>query len=156
MRVAENRASIADAGERAVEHTDGGGYEHVALDLMNALANDERTTLILNVRNGATVPSLPPEAVVEVTCVVDAAGPRACDVPSLPLHMAGLMQQVKAAEQLTISAATRGSYRAAHAAFALHPLVDSVATARVLLDRYVERIPSLAATLQLGAPRIGT
>ena len=40
--------------------------------------------------------------------------------------MLGLVQQVKAVEQLTIEAALTGSARLAVQAFALHPLVDSV------------------------------
>ena len=47
--------------------------------------------------------------------------------------MLGLVQQVKAVEQLTIEAARSRSVRVATQAFALHPLVDSVTTARTLL-----------------------
>ena len=43
--------------------------------IMAAIARDERATMILNVRNGTTLPGLPPEAVVEVPCTVDADGP---------------------------------------------------------------------------------
>ena len=49
-----------------------GGYEQVALALMRAIARDERTTLILNVRNRGTLSVLDADAVVEVPCLVDA------------------------------------------------------------------------------------
>ena len=55
------------------------------------------------------------------------------------------MQQVKAVERLVIEAATTGSERAALAAFALHPLVDSVTTARALLEGYRRAHPEVAA-----------
>ena len=42
---------------------------------MAAIARNERAAMILNVRNGTTLPGLPPEAVVEVPCTVDADGP---------------------------------------------------------------------------------
>ena len=42
--------------------------------LMRAIARDERTTLILNVRNRRTLSVLDAEAVIEVPCLVDANG----------------------------------------------------------------------------------
>jgi hypothetical protein len=57
----------------------------------------------------------------------------------------GLLQQVKAVEQLTIEAALTGDPGLAVQAFATHPLVDSVATARALLDGYRAAHPALAA-----------
>lgn len=59
--------------------------------------------------------------------------------------MLGLVQQVKHVEGLTIRAATERDRRTAVEAFALHPLVDSVGTARMLLEGYRERIPQVGA-----------
>ena len=59
--------------------------------------------------------------------------------------MLGLMQQVKAVEQLVIEASTTGSRQAAVKAFALHPLVDSVSTARALFEGYRRAHPELTA-----------
>jgi 6-phospho-beta-glucosidase len=99
--------------------------------------------MILNVRNGSAVPGLPAEAVVEVPCAVDADGAHPLVTRPLAGHQLGLVQQVKAVEQLTIQAAAAGSARMAVKALALHPLVDSVSTAQVLLEGYRSRIPSL-------------
>jgi len=119
---------------------DGGGYEGVALALMRALGGGgEPTTLILNVRNGTTLPFLDAEAVVEVPCAVDAAGARPLPVTPLDAHAAGLVTTVKAVERAVLEAALTGSRAAALRAFALHPLVDSVSVARRLLDTYVDR-----------------
>ena len=52
--MAENREA-AGAGERDAGDLESGGYEQVALALMRAIARDERTTLILNVRNRGTL-----------------------------------------------------------------------------------------------------
>ena len=57
------------------------------------------------------------------------------------------MQQVKAVEREAIEAARTGSRAAALRAFAMHPLVDSVAVARRILDGYVEADPAIAAVL---------
>jgi 6-phospho-beta-glucosidase len=123
------------------------GYAGVALGVMAAIARNERATMILNVRNGSTLPALPPDAVVEVPTLVDANGVHPLTTAAPDLHQAGLMQQVKAVERATIEAATTGSRAAALRAFALHPLVDSVTVARQLLDGYTTRIPEIAAVL---------
>jgi 6-phospho-beta-glucosidase len=129
--------------ERDAADIEGGGYEGVALALMGAISRGERSTMILNVRNGSAVPGLPAHAVVEVPCAVDADGPHPLATRPLVSDQLGLIQQVKAVEQLTIQAATSGSVRTAVKALALHPLVDSVSTAKILLEGYRSRIPSL-------------
>ncbi|MCG5217972.1 6-phospho-beta-glucosidase [Streptosporangium sp. KLBMP 9127] len=148
--MAETR-DLADAGERDAADLEAGGYEGIALALMAAIVRGESATMILNVRNGAAVPGLPPEAVVEVPCVVNGSGVRPLATDPLPGRLLGLVQQVKAVEQTAIAAALSGSSRLAVEAFALHPLVDSVGTARKLLDGYRARIPELAAVLP-GSP----
>ncbi|QGV77640.1 6-phospho-beta-glucosidase [Streptomyces ficellus] len=140
--MAANREA-AGAGERAEEDLEPGGYEQVALALMRAVARDERTTLILNVRNGTTLPVLDADAVVEVPCVVGAGGAHPLSVSPLPDHAVGLVTAVKAAEREVLAAAESGSRQAAVKAFALHPLVDSVSVARRLLDAYVNEHPAL-------------
>ncbi|MEU7853286.1 6-phospho-beta-glucosidase [Nonomuraea sp. NPDC049141] len=135
---------ITDAGERDAADLEAGGYEGIALALMAAIARGEPSTMILNVRNGSAVPGLPAEAVVEIPCAVDGSGIRPLATRPLPGRFLGLVQQVKAVEQTAIEAAMSGSSRLAVEAFALHPLVDSVGTARKLLDGYRARIPELA------------
>ncbi|MFF8828371.1 6-phospho-beta-glucosidase [Streptomyces sp. NPDC015131] len=141
--MAANR-DAAGAGERAGEDLEPGGYEKVALALMRAVARDERATLILNVRNRGTLPVLDEDAVVEVPCAVDAGGARPLAVTPLPYHAVGLVTSVKAAEREVLAAAGTGSRAAAVRAFALHPLVDSVAVARRLLDAYTREHPGLS------------
>ncbi|WP_338674048.1 6-phospho-beta-glucosidase [Streptomyces sp. SCSIO 30461] len=135
---------VAGAGERAAADLGSGGYEQVALALMRAIAHDERATLILNVRNRGTLSELDADAVIEVPCLVDANGAHPCAVVPLPAHAVGLVTTVKAAEREVLTAADSGSRAAAVKAFALHPLVDSVAVARRLVDGYARRHPGLA------------
>ncbi|MER6084214.1 6-phospho-beta-glucosidase [Streptomyces sp. NPDC001833] len=126
------------------------GYAGVALAVMAAVSRNERATMILNVRNGTTVSALPQDAVVEVPVTVDANGVHPLTITQPDLHQAGLMQQVKAVERLTISAAVTGSRTDALKAFSLHPLVDSVNVGRQLLDGYIDRIPEVAAVFAGG------
>jgi 6-phospho-beta-glucosidase len=144
--MAESREA-SGAGERAAEDVAGGGYQQVALELMTALSGGEPGTMILDVRNGAAVPGLPPEAVVEVPCLVGTHGVTPLATAPLPGGMLGLLQQVKAVEQDTIEAAVTGSARLALRAFAQHPLVDSVGVAQRLLDGYRAQLPGIADIL---------
>ncbi|MFH0515880.1 6-phospho-beta-glucosidase [Streptomyces sp. M41] len=140
--MSENREA-AGAGEREADDLSG-GYEKVALALMRAIARDERTTLILNVRNQSTLCVLDADAVIEVPCLVDANGAHPVAVAPLPDHATGLVCSVKAVEREVLSAAESGSRASAVKAFALHPLVDSVTVARRLMDGYAAVHPGLA------------
>jgi 6-phospho-beta-glucosidase len=140
--MAENRET-AGAGEREADDLSG-GYEKVALALMRAIARDERTTLILNVRNHGTLSELDADAVIEVPCLVDADGAHPVAADPLPGHAAGLVCAVKAVEREVLTAAETGSRAAAVKAFALHPLVDSVGVARRLMEGYLQVHPGLA------------
>ncbi|GGS95499.1 6-phospho-beta-glucosidase [Streptomyces tanashiensis] len=141
--MAANREA-AGIGERDEEDLESGGYEKVALALMRAIARDERTTLILNVRNGTTLSVLDADAVIEVPCFVDANGAHPVSVAPLPYHAVGLVTAVKGVEREVLAAVESGSRATAVKAFALHPLVDSVAVARRLVDGYTAEHPGLA------------
>jgi 6-phospho-beta-glucosidase len=141
--MASNRES-SGAGERDSCDLDGGGYEHVALALVHAIGNDERTTLILNVPNGSTLTVLDSSAVVEVPSVVDGNGARPVAVSPLADDAAALVTSVKAVDRAVVAAAVHGSRAQALRALAIHPLVDSVAVARRLLDRYTAEHRELA------------
>lgn len=140
--MSENRET-AGAGERDADDLSG-GYEKVALALMRAIARDERTTLILNVRNQGTLSVLDHDAVIEVPCLVDANGAHPVSVAPLPDHATGLVCSVKAVEREVLAAAASASRATAVKAFALHPLVDSVNVARKLVEGYTSVHPGLA------------
>ncbi|WP_242907349.1 6-phospho-beta-glucosidase [Actinomadura terrae] len=147
MKGAETGEALADhAGVDPVDE----GYAGVALSVMAAISRNEPARMILNVRNGSTVAALPGDAVVEVPVTVDANGIHPLVLEQPDLHQTGLMQQMKAVERLTISAALTGSRTDAVKAFALHPLVDSATLGRKLLDGYIDRIPEVAAVFTPG------
>ncbi len=141
--MAENR-DVAGAGEREESDLGSGGYEQVALALMRAIARNERTSLILNVRNRTALAALDAEAVVEAPCLVDANGAHPVAASPLPYDAMALVTAVKAVERAVLEAAESGSRAAAVRAFALHPLVDSVSVAHRLVERYMEVHPGLA------------
>ncbi|WP_156226155.1 6-phospho-beta-glucosidase [Pseudactinotalea suaedae] len=144
---------MADARTR--EHTDlsggqreGGGYHEVAVDLMAALLTGAPAWMILNLANDGVIPTLPDDAVIEVSAHVDAGGARPVG-PHAPLTLAqlGLVTSVKASERLAIEAARSGSRELAWRAFAEHPLVRSPELGRQLVDGYLAAEPLLREVL---------
>ena len=141
--MAENRDAVG-MGERDSCDLESGGYEQVALALMRAIARDERTTLILNVRGRGRIPALDDDAVIEVPCHVDANGARPIAGSPLPDHGQGLVCAVKAVERAVIHAATTAERAHAVKALTIHPLIDSYTVAKRLLDAYQRHFPELA------------
>jgi 6-phospho-beta-glucosidase len=132
-----NRSYFAElrSGERDAADVEAGGYEAIAIGLAAALTGGTgpaSARLILNVRNGGTVPALAPDAVIETVCRVDSDG--AVPLPAAPPsdHELGLMSTVRSCERAIASAALTGSAADALRAFALHPLVGSLEAARTL------------------------
>lgn len=146
---------MADARTR--EHTDlsggqreGGGYHEVAVDLMAALLTGAPAWMILNLANDGVIPTLPDDAVIEVSAQVDAGGARPIGSHApLPLAQLGLVTSVKASERLAIEAARTGSRELAWRAFAEHPLVRSPELGRKLLDGYLAAEPLLREVLTI-------
>ena len=131
----------ADAVEPPVPLRYGGGYEKVAADVMSAIVTNARAELTLLVRNRSALPGFDQQDVVEVPCVVDAAGARPVAAGSPPDSVRGLMASVKAHERLTLEAARVRTYAAALRALMAHPLVGSADLARRLLDGYIRAHP---------------
>ena len=121
-----------------------GGYEGVAMGVIEAIALNTRATLILTVANRSSMPFLDEAAVVEVPCVVGSSGAEPIAIGDVPGHAKGLIQTVKDIERTTIEAALTGSEELAVKAIALHPVVPSVATARRIFRAYADRQPALA------------
>ena len=106
-------------------------------------AGNSGATLILNAANRSALPFLDERAVVEVPCVVGAAGAQPVAVGDVPDHARALIETIKAVERATIEAALTGSTALAIKALALHPLVPSVTAAREIFTEYRERLPDL-------------
>ena len=140
---------VAGEGERHQDDVESGGYQEVALDLMEALSGGGHTRMILGVCNSIAgdliVPSLGPADVVEVPCEVDATGIHPQPVAPLQGPQRGLISQVSACEELVVAAATSFDKGLAWQALASHPLVDSVMVAREMLDEYCAQIPEVGA-----------
>ena len=116
-----------------------GGYEGVALQVIAALTDDKPGAVIVNTRNGACLPFLDPDDVVEVPAHIDGGGIAPLAGGELPRSARGLVTQVKEYEREVVHAAMTGDAERAALALALHPLVPGVTVAREMMSEYRER-----------------
>jgi 6-phospho-beta-glucosidase len=123
---------------KVLEQRGGAWYSDAAVALIDAIANDKAEVHIVNVPNRGALKELPDDVVVEVPAMVNRSGARPLPVEEVPPAVRGLMQAVKAYEQLTVEAALTGSRDAALLALVAHPLVPTVGIAEKLLDRVLE------------------
>ncbi len=112
----------------------GARYSDAACSLIDSIYNNKKDIQTVNVLNCGTNADLPYDAVIERNCVIDADGAHPLHIGHTPLAIRGLLQNVKAYEQLTIEAAICGDYNKALQALTIHPLVNSASTARSILD----------------------
>lgn len=143
-------AESRDEGEaRREEDVAGGGYQEVALRLMNAIATNTQERMILDVGNAPAdspagnpsarlIPELPADLVVEVPCVVNGSGvhPEPLRSP-LALDQLGLIARQRASERRIRTAALTGNRTEAWLGFSEHPLIESPERGRQLLDAYI-------------------
>lgn len=112
----------------------GAHYSDAACSLIDSIYNNRGDMQTVNVRNNGTNCDLPGNAVIERNCIIDRLGAHPVTLGHTPLKVRGLLQVVKAYEQMTIEAAVRGDYSMALQALTTHPLVPSSSIARQLLD----------------------
>lgn len=117
-----------------LEKRGGAYYSDAACNLISSIYNNKRDVQPVNTRNGGAIADLPADVAVEVSSVITRDGARPLTMGHLPLPARGLVQVMKAYEQLTVEAAVHGDYGAALQALVLNPLVPSAAVARKLLD----------------------
>jgi 6-phospho-beta-glucosidase len=139
----ESYLAEARSEDRDAEDLAGGGYQRIALQLMQALSGGPARQLILNVPCGAAVDRLPADLVIETNCTVDGTGARPLPAAPPSLHQLGLISSVRAAERAVIEAARDRSYDGALHAFTSHPLIASEQAARLLLDDLLASEPGL-------------
>ena len=112
----------------------GARYSDAACSLIDSIYNNKKDIQTVNVLNCGANADLPYHAVIERNCVIDKDGAHPLNIGHTPIEIRGLLQNVKAYEQLTIEAAVNGDYDKALLALTIHPLVNSATVARQILD----------------------
>ncbi len=123
---------------KLLEQRGGAYYSKAAVSLISAQARNKREVHIVNTANGTAIPDLPADVVVEVPCIIDEAGAHPLETGLLPAEIRGLVQAVKAYEELAARAGAEGDRRAALLALLAHPLTPSFQAAQGLLEALLD------------------
>ena len=135
---AQARARRGAAGPAELTGGRPGGYEGVALQVIDGLTARSPGEVIVNTRNGASLGFLDPDDVVEVPALVHGGGVSPLAAGQLPRSARGLITQTKQYERELVDAAVSGDAGLAALALALHPLVPGVTVAREMISEYRE------------------
>jgi 6-phospho-beta-glucosidase len=122
----EKPALLADRG--------GAFYSEAAAELIASLHDGSGDVQVVNVRNEGCLPDLPADAVVEIPARVDRDGAHPLPLAPLDPLMRGLVQQMKAYEELAVAAARSGDRGIALKALLANPLIRNWEVAQPLLD----------------------
>jgi 6-phospho-beta-glucosidase len=132
-----------DRKPELLEKRGGAFYSEAAAQLIASLHDDRGDVQVVDVRNDSggdrrALPELPDSAVVEVPARITREGAQV--IPQAPLEpgMRGLVQSVKAYEELAIAAARSGDRDIALRALLANPLVARWSIAAPLLDALLE------------------
>ncbi len=135
---AEARAQRSAAGAVPIEAGELGGYEGLALRVIDGLAGRGASDVIVNMRNGRALDFLDPEDIVEVPARVDTGGLTQLQAADLPRSARALVLAVKEYERGIVEAAMSGNASLAAVALAENPLVPGITAARELVAEYIE------------------
>ena len=115
----------------------GAFYSEAAAQLIASLHDGAGDVQVVDVRNDGAIPDLPDSAVVEIPARIDRDGAHPLPLAPLAPEQRGLVQVVKAYEELTVAAAKSGDRDVAVRALTVNPLVGGD-VARPLLEAMLE------------------
>jgi 6-phospho-beta-glucosidase len=129
----------ATGGKVTPADADAGGYEGIALRVIEGLTGRKTSKVIVNTRNGGTLGFLEPDDVIEAPAHVDGGGIAPLAAGELPSAAQGLITRVKEYERAVVRASLTGDADLAALALSLHPLVPGVSVAKEMMSEYRER-----------------
>jgi 6-phospho-beta-glucosidase len=127
-----------DVKPQLLEKRGGAFYSEAAANLIASLYSGAGDTQVVNLRNKGAIPDLPDGAVVEIPALIDRDGAHAFDLAPLAPEIRGLVQAVRAYEDLAVAAAIHGDRSLALKALLAHPLVGQFSVAGPMLDALLE------------------
>lgn len=128
-------------GEKTMEEFYASHSADHATDIINTMVTEDQRTYFINRTNndcvvgqGRAVGNMPDDAFLELECVLDRNGPRPLHVGDFPYGLRSLQMQILDVHELTIEAIMLRDRGLLIRALALDPLVQSIATAKQIVD----------------------
>ncbi|MGX6978252.1 6-phospho-beta-glucosidase [Vagococcus elongatus] len=116
----------------------GARYSDAACEVISSIYNDKQKIMTVSTLNNGTITDLPDDCAVEVTSLITARGAVPFNFGSFEPKQRGLLQVMKAMEQLTIEAAVTGDRGTLLQAFMMNPLITSGDIAQVVMEEMLE------------------
>lgn len=133
------------AGSRPLEEFRANYRSDHATDIIETMVSENGRTYFVNRSNSdgvepgcRPVENLLEDAFLEMECHFDRNGPRPLPVGSFPRGLLGQQQMILDVHELTIEAIMQGSRSLLLRALAMDPLINSIATADLLIDRLAD------------------
>jgi len=123
---------------KELEQRGGAWYSDTACSIISSIYNDKKEIHVVNTVNNGTTPDLPDRVTLETNAMIDRHGAHPLAYGRLPVKIRGLIQSVKAYEELTVEAAVTGDYDTALMALSINPIVPSAAVAERILNDYMD------------------
>jgi 6-phospho-beta-glucosidase len=127
-----------DEARQILSSKGGAQYYLPVLQAIHAIVDNSGAEIVADVRNGTALPDLPQDVCVEVPARIYRDRIEPLPVGAIPLSVRGLVQTVKAYEELAIQAALTGSRNIAIEALMANPLVGSFGKANRFFERVLE------------------
>lgn len=93
--------------------------------------------MVVDTVNNGTIQGIPPDAVIEATCLINRSGAVPLSVEKLPQWMEQWLQLVCAYQNLTVKAGAEGDYNALVHAFYINPTTPSGEQAAALINEMI-------------------
>lgn len=123
---------------KELEERGGAFYSDAACSLIDSIYNNKQDIQTVNTVNNGAIPDLPNNAVIEVNAIITKDGPKPIALGALPAAVKGSILQLKAFEELVVTAALSGNYHDAYLAMVMNPLIADEKMSKVLLDELLE------------------
>lgn len=134
------------SGKRPLTEFHAGLKPDHAADVIHTMVTGDERTYFLNLPNtrcvedgGRAVENLPDDAFLELECRFDPSGPRPFRAGRFPLGLRSYQFLILDIHELTIEAIMKRDRELLVRALSIDPLVNSIATARVVIDELFER-----------------
>ena len=121
-------------------NSDRGGtyYSDVACGVIASIHNDKRDYHVVITENNRAISDLPEGAAIEITCRMTKHGPVPVYIGTLPLQIKGLIQSMKAYEELLVDAIFEKDLNKAQFALQINPLIHSIQNAKAAFEELFE------------------
>jgi alpha-galactosidase len=106
--------------------------------IINAIINDEKTRVNININNDNFVPNLPAESIVEIPAYVDKQGIKPCKVTNLPNSCAALNKTNILFQELLVEGVLNKDLKLLKQALCFDPLTSAVCTLEEISSMFDE------------------